>query len=312
MNPYRLRAYFCLFLTVVIWGLAGPVIKFTLGGLSPLLFLTYRFALSSLIAIPLLLITKHERPKSFTDILLILLYALLTSTVSLGLLFFGLENTTVLEMAIMDLVGPLLVVMAGTLFLKEHITKVEKIGMLIAFLGASVTIVEPILRNGTEAVKASGNFMILLSLAVTAISAVILKELLRKGYSPLGLVNISFIVGLVTLSPFVYREMGSAAIYQTLINLPLKYHLGVVFMAFISGTLAYYLYNLGNKTIEISEAALFSYLVPVFSAVIAVSFMGEEIVPYFIFGTVLVSVGVAIAEIKKRRYNSFSRTKKVR
>ncbi|PJA42810.1 EamA family transporter, partial [Candidatus Woesebacteria bacterium CG_4_9_14_3_um_filter_39_10] len=43
MNPHRLKAYILLLIVAVIWGIAGPVIKFTLGGFPPLLFLTYRF-----------------------------------------------------------------------------------------------------------------------------------------------------------------------------------------------------------------------------------------------------------------------------
>lgn len=312
MNPYRLRAYFLLLITVTIWGIAGPVIKYTLGGLSPLLFLTYRLALSSLVAIFLILITKLQKPKSFADLILILIYALLTSTFALGFLFLGLKETSVLEMSIMDLVGPILIVLAGGIFLKERITKTEKIGMLIAFIGTTLTIIEPILADGLEIGKASGNFLILLSLIVGAISAVILKELLRRGYSPLGLVNISFIVGFLSLIPFAIRESGLTNMVKIITTLPLAYHGGVFYMALISGTLAYFLYNLSYKSIEISEAALFSYLIPIVSALIAVFFMGEEITLPFIIGAVIVSIGVLIAEVKKNRYNNSSRTKKVR
>ncbi len=302
-EPHRLHAYLFLLITAIIWGIAGPIIKLTLGGIEPLLFLTYRFFLSSLLAIPLLFITKHEWPKSIGDFFLILLLSFLTSTVSLGFLFFGLKDTTVLEMSLMELIGPILIVVAGGIFLREHVTKTEKIGMLIALLGTSLTIIQPIFQDGLEIIKAGGNIMILLYLVVTAFSAVILKELLRKGYSPLGLTNISFIVGFITLAPFLYREMGNTKqIYQTLINTPFVFHLGVIFMAFISGTLAYTLNNLGQRTIEISEAALFSYLVPIFSAIIAVFLMGEKVTPVFIIGSIVVCAGVAIAEIKKRRY----------
>jgi drug/metabolite transporter (DMT)-like permease len=312
MNRYRLRAYFFLLITVLIWGVAGPVIKYTLGGLSPILFLTYRLAVSSLVALPFLFLVKHEKPKSFTDLFLILFYAFLSSTVGLGLLFWGLKKTTVLEMSIMDLVGPLLIVFAGSMFLKEHVTKKEKVGLSIALIGTTLTIIEPVLTDGLEFGQASGNFFIFLSLIAGAIAAVVLKELLRKGYSPLGLANISFLVGFSSFAPFAVRELGFAGIFKTISTLPPSYHLGVLFMALLSGNLAYFLYNFAYKTIEISEGALFSYLIPITSALIAVFFMDEVLSFPFIIGAIIVSVGVMIAEIKKTRYNSSSRTKKGR
>ena len=51
MNPYRLRAYILLIAVSVIWGVAAPVIKFTLRGIDPISFLTYRFFLAAVLGI---------------------------------------------------------------------------------------------------------------------------------------------------------------------------------------------------------------------------------------------------------------------
>ncbi|PIP57395.1 hypothetical protein COX03_03365, partial [Candidatus Woesebacteria bacterium CG22_combo_CG10-13_8_21_14_all_39_10] len=63
MNPHRLKAYILLLIVAVIWGIAGPVIKFTLGGFPPLLFLTYRFGLSTLVAVILFAFLGFHFPK---------------------------------------------------------------------------------------------------------------------------------------------------------------------------------------------------------------------------------------------------------
>ena len=56
----RFTAYFLLLIVSVIWGVAGPVIKFTLHDFPPLIFLSYRFAISGTIA--LVLFCHHENP----------------------------------------------------------------------------------------------------------------------------------------------------------------------------------------------------------------------------------------------------------
>lgn len=299
MNPYRLRAYILLFTTSVIWGIAGPIIKFTLGGISPLLFLTYRFGLASIFAVLQLTLIRFKFPKDLKTLLTIFIYAFLTSTVCLGFLFLGLEKTTVLDMELISLIGPLLIVLTGVVFLNERVTLREKIGISIALLGTLLTIIEPVIKDG-GAGRISGNILIVLYLIANAFSALFLKKLLRENYSALALTNLSFIVGFVTLTPLAYILVGPKAMLTSITNLSLPYHLGVIFMAFISGTLAYTLGNKGQKTIEIGEAALFSYLTPIFAAPLAVFWLKEKITPIFVIGAIVIVLGVIIAEYKKK------------
>ncbi len=300
MNPHRVRAYILLIIVTAIWGIAEPVIKYTLGGFPPLLFLVYRFGLSTILSLILFLIFGFHFPKDGKTRLELILYGLITSTVSLGLLFFGLDNTTVLDATLITLINPLLVSFAGVYFLREHVTIKEKIGMGIALLGTILTVFEPVFQNNHTQIRLSGNLLIFFYLFTTAWGAVLAKKLLRKDVSPLTLTNTSFIVGFISLIPFALTKYSITDI--TSVTFP--YHLGVAFMALISGSLAYYLSNRAQKSIEIGEAAVFSYLYPLFSAPLAVIWLGEKITPVYIIGGIVIVLGVLIAEIKKKRYNT--------
>ena len=301
MNTARVRAYIYLLIVTAIWGIAGPIIKFTLGGFDPLTFLTYRFGLSFFVALITFFIVKIHLPKDKKTFWKLLGFGFLTSTVSLGFLFFGLENTTVLDMSLITLATPLLVTIAGVMFLNEHVTRMEKIGMGIALFGTLLTVIEPLIQNGHDAIRLSGNIFIVGSLIATAWSAVLAKELLRKDVSPLLMTNASFIVGFLSLLPFAIFLRPS--ILYSLFTIHYTYHIGVFYMALLSGSLAYYLSNKAQKSIEIGEASIFAYLYPIFSTPLAVIWLGEKITPMFTMGAVIIAIGVAIAEIKKRRYN---------
>ena len=301
MNTTRVRAYIYLLIVTAIWGIAGPIIKFTLGGFDPLTFLTYRFGLSSILAILTFAVVKIRLPKDKETFFRLIGFGFLTSTVSLGFLFFGLENTTVLDMSLITLATPLLVTIAGVMFLNEHVTRMEKIGMGIALFGTLLTVIEPLIQNGHDAIRLSGNIFIVGSLIATAWSAVLAKELLRKDVSPLLMTNASFIVGFLSLLPFAIFLRPS--ILYSLFTIHYTYHIGVFYMALLSGSLAYYLSNKAQKSIEIGEASIFAYLYPIFSTPLAVIWLGEKITPMFTIGAVIIAIGVAIAEIKKRRYN---------
>ncbi len=302
MNPARLRAYLMLLVVAVIWGIATPIIKYTLEGFSPVIFLTYRFGISTVIAIVIFAVTRDHFSKNWKLLVLILIHAFLNSVVSLGLLFFGMENTTVLETSLITLTMPLIISTAGVYFLHEHITKRERVGMGIAILGTLLTIIEPLINNGHNMIKLSGNILVFGYVISSVVTTIIAKKILKDGANPMTMSNISFILGFIFFLPFALKTEGFTV--SSLMAVPLSYHLGVIYMAVLSGTLAFYLGNRAQKTIEIGEQSLFSYLYPIFALPLAVFWLGEKVTPTFIVGGIIITIGVVIAEIKKKRYNT--------
>lgn len=295
----RVKAYLMLLVVAVIWGVASPVIKYTLEGFSAPVFLTYRFGISTILAIIIFTITGLHLPKDKNTVFLIFLYGFLNSVVSLGFLFFGMENTTVLEAGLITLASPLLISTAGVYFLHEHVTKREKIGMGIAILGTALTIVGPI--------HFSGNLMVFGYVISTLVTTLLVKKLLKKDVSPIVLTNTSFMIGFVCFLAYV---LSSPTIRYTLFSIPstpISYHFGVLYMAIISGSFAFWLSNKAQKSIEIGEQSLFSYLYPLFSLPLAVIWLGEKVTSMHIIGGIIIIIGVTIAELKKKRYNSNSR-----
>ena len=299
MTAHRLRSYLLLLIVAVIWGIAGPVIKFTLRGIPPLPFLAYRFVLSAVVSIIYFSFSRNKLPKA-KNIPLIIVYGLTAFTIALGTLFIGLDKTTVLDQSLISLIGPLMVVVGGVVFFRDRITKREKLGIVIVLIGTILTVLYPVFM-GKNNLKLSGNLFILAFLVSDSSASLIAKKLVREKVAPLTLVNIGFIVGAVTLVPISGYFYGFSETFGFVTSLPLKYHLGVWYMAILSGTLAYFLQVLAQKSIEISEAAIFRYLSPIFAVPLAVLWLGEEITVYFVFGAVLISSGVILAEYKRKK-----------
>ncbi len=301
MTSYRIKAYTYLILVAIIWGVATPVIKFTLGGIGPLPFLTYRFAISTILAVLYLIIFKPNLRAIKNNLFMVLIYGFVVNTVALGILFYGMNNTTVLDTALISTIAPLAIALAGYIFLKEHITKRERVGISIAMMGTLFVVLAPLLLNGTNGFRLSGNILIFVYIVISAGAAVLSKKLMRKKVDPLTLTNISFIVGFVTILPITIFLLGVEGLTESITSLTPNYHLGVWYMALFSGTLAYTFWLKGQKTIEISEAGVFSYLTPIFAVPLGVLWLGESITTIFILGSMLITTGVIIAEYKKRR-----------
>lgn len=303
MNPHRLRAYLYLLIVSVIWGIAGPVIKYTLGYFPPFIFLAYRFGLSALVSLIIILFVGFRIPGGKKTYLLAIIYGVLTSTVSLGLLFLGYSKTTAILGSLISATAPIFVSGAGALFLNERVTKKEKIGISIAFFGTLLTVLEPLLKNDQGKIIFEGNILILISVLVGVINAILAKILLREKVKPITLVNTSFFAGFITITPITFFIFSPSMVLSTIINAPISYHLGVLFMAVLSGNLAYTFWHKAQKSIEIGEVGLFTYLYPLFATPLAVFWLGEKITTPFIIGALFIALGVIIAEYKKKIFS---------
>jgi drug/metabolite transporter (DMT)-like permease len=73
-------------------------------------------------------------------------------------------------------------------------------------------------------------------------------------------------------------------------------------MAVFSGNIAYFLWHKAQKTIEVSEAGLFTYLQPIFAIPLAVLWLQETVSLPLLVGGVVTATGVFIAEYKKNLF----------
>lgn len=299
MAAHRTKAYIYLLLVAAIWGIAGPVIKFTLGGISPLAFLAYRFAISAIFSLGYFAATGFKIPKFKDNLTLIVIYGLTAFTIALGALFIGLAKTTVLDLTLISLVGPLLVAAGGALFFKDRITSREKVGIAVVVLGAAFTTASPAIMEG-EQFRFSGNILIIVFLLADSAAALVAKKAVQKYVDSLELTNFGFIIGALTIIPLTIFLEGPSNTINQITQLSLPFHLGVWYMAVASGSLAYFLYVAAQKSIEVSEAALFRYLGPLFSVPLAIVWLGEEISTYFVVGAIFITIGIFIAERKRQ------------
>jgi len=297
----RLKSYLLLLGATVIWGIASAVLKFTLDGLSPFNFLSYRFLIAGIFSIIYFLRFKPKLPKN-GSMLVLFIYGFIAVPLALGILFHALDRSTVLEFGLIGALGPLMVALGGAVFFREKIEKNERIGISIALIGTLITVFAPVILEG-ESVRLTGNILLLLFLLADSAGVLMAKKLSKENYDPMTMVNFSFLIGAFTIIPLTLFLNGTEVIHSV-VNLELKYHLGVWYMALVSGTLAYLLFIKGEKHIEAGEAGLFFYLHPLFSFPLAVLWLGERITTPFIAGGLVIAIGVFIAEYrpsKKRR-----------
>ena len=302
MNSRRLTAYSMLLIASIIWGVAGPITKYSVAFIPIALFLTYRFLVSGVVGI---LMTPNafsifKQKKYVTSILL---YSFFSVTLAIGFFFLGISQTSSLSSSIIGATTPIFTTIAAAIFLHEKVTGRERFGILLAFLGTTLTIVEPLILRGNAPSQESlmGNLFVLFAVLTDIVSWIIAKVALREKIPALKLTTVSFILNIPIFMAILLWSTSIPTIIQTLTEAPLLAHFGVLYMALFSGTLAYFLRNRAIQSIEVSEGSIFMYLQVVWAAPLALFWLRESVGPIFIAGVIVTAIGVFIAEYKKKR-----------
>jgi len=284
----RKRAILALILANIIWGAASPIFKFSLQNIPPFTLALFRFTIASLILLPFVHKELHRFTNEVRNWKEIVLYSLSGVTINIIFFFLGLKLTESINAPIIGSAGPIVIIIASSFFLKEKITHKKIIGVGTSFAGVVLIILLPLLEKGIDATILGNLFLVLATLG--AVGQTLVGRNIASKYSPLPLTFWAFLIGSITFIPFAFGE---------LMNLPpLDYRafIGIAYGAIFSSALAYSLYAWGLSKIQASEAGLFAYIDPVVAMAIAYPLLGEKPTGLFVIGSLLVFIGIYIAE----------------
>lgn len=180
----------------------------------------------------------------------------------------------------------------AAILLKEFITSKKAIGVMVGLIGVIV-----IFFGGQDLSVIFktryflGNALMLLNIICFGIFSIYSKVLTQK-YGPLEVTTVIYIFGAILLLPIVLTTQDISVIAQ----LTLSSWLIVIFLGVFCSGIAYLLWIYGLKSVEVSKASAFIYLLPVGAILFSVLLLGENITQYLILGTGLILIGVFLVE----------------
>lgn len=210
----------------------------------------------------------------------------------------AIELTTASQVGMITSLMPIITAMAAGYFLKEIISKQLIIGSLIALVGAvwlslqavsSISAPNPLL----------GNFFELLAMVCGAGYTIVARYLSDK-YSALFITAIQVFIGTIFFFPLFLYEYSTVDLNFTTNALLCVLYLGVVVT--LGG---YGLYNYALTKIEASKAAVFIYLIPVFTLILAYFILNEELSRVELIACFTILFGVFISETPLKKILKF-------
>ncbi len=227
------------------------------------------------------------------DFLLLIVCGFLGTAANQMLFFHGLSLTSPIDASIIMTAAPVLVLVFSAFILKEKITSLKIIGIILGSIGAITLISYGNKSGGTSSTL--GNLFIFLNASSYALYLVLVKPLMKK-YNPFTVISYVFLFGFIFILPFGIRDIivtdFSAFTTNTYISIAFII-IGTTFLTYLFNiyALKYVSPSVNGSYIYLQPAISF-ILVIVYSTVLNDTKYAQDISFIKLLSCVLVGVGV--------------------
>lgn len=232
------------------------------------------------------------------DIKRIAICGLFGVSMNMLLFFKGLSLTSPIDSSVMMMTTPVLVTFLSFLILKNKLTTVKLVGVLLGLIGAIYLIYQGADNQNKES-DLVGNLLVFLNASSYGIYLVLVKPLMKK-YSPITIITLVFTFGLLYVLPFGLYDFITL---QNNFNFDHTITISILFIIIFTTFTTYILNIFALKHISPTVNATYIYLQPVFAMVIAwfISLNGQNggfITIPKIAATLLIFLGVFLISKK--------------
>jgi drug/metabolite transporter (DMT)-like permease len=283
--------YLLLVLTTLFWSGNFVLSRGMHADIPPLALSFWRWVLA--LAIMLAFSSRiflSQRAIVYRERRFIIIQGLLGVTGFNSLIYLAVQTTTAVNAVLINSCVPILIALCSLVLFKEPLNRRQWAGILVSLSGVALIIVAGDLRSLVGLEFNRGDLLVLCAGLAWALYSVNLKRFPADLHPFSYLVGI-MIAGVLGILPFYLVELrmgfGLSVNGPTLIT--------IVYVAIFPSVLAFIFWNRAVRDIGANRAGIFIHLMPVFSSIMAILFLGESIELFHLQGIGLVFAGIFLA-----------------
>ncbi|PSL50412.1 EamA domain-containing membrane protein RarD [Salsuginibacillus halophilus] len=218
-------------------------------------------------------------------------YAITGITTFNVLVYLSLNYTSSTNAGIVEATTPVFAMILGYIFLKERLTRKQVLGVFISLIGAVWVMVEGSLTVLVNLAVNRGDFIMLMAVISWAFYTLLIQQHNHK-FPLLGAMVVMLFFGNLLLIPFVFVGWSSGlpeGLFQP------ELIAGLLYLGIFPSVVALMLWTRAVAAVGPSKASVFLNLLPVFTMIGAVLFLGEAITAAQIVGGAIAVSGVILA-----------------
>lgn len=281
---------------IIFWGISFIATKVALRELHPFMLLTLRYAIGAI----LLFSFQYHRERTFLkqfgirDWMHIVLLAIVGVS-GLGLLqAYGLIYTSAINTGWIIAVNPILIAVAGRLFLDETVTTRKIAGILMGFLGVFFIITKGVVSPSVFRFASTfGDLLVFASAIAWSAFTVGGKGFLSR-FKPLSSATAIMISGFLLILPLGIFKGG----WENLFHLSPLTWMGVLFLGIFCSGLAYLFWYSALEKKDSGSVGTYLYLEPLVTLIGASLFLAEPVYWVTLLGGAMTLAGVYLATWK--------------
>lgn len=290
--PKRTRLILALAANQLLASGTHLIAKGALLVLNPLAVALLRFVSASLVLFGYLRFRRGLVPVERRDWGAFLVLGFLVVPVNQGCFLFGLSRSTASHASLLYALTPLVVLLFARKLLHEEGIASKAAGVLAAFAGVAVILLERGLRH--EMTLLSGDLLLLVAVVAWAAYTVLSKRLLAR-YDAMTVTGWSIISGTLLCLPALFVP-GAIPPLES-ITLPVWG--AIAYLAVGTSVIAYPLWSYALRHMDASKVAVTSNTQPIVTAALSWMLFGERFTPGFFVGAALILAGVTWVETRR-------------
>lgn len=212
------------------------------------------------------------------------------------LIYLAMQSTTAINAVLVNSCIPIIIVIVSWFMYREKITLLQGVGVIISLGGVLLILAKGEVSALLQLEFNRGDLLVLGAAVVWACYSANLKKYPR-GLHPIGYLTGMIIIGLFFLVPFYLLEIQSGRI--VVLNKATVF--SVLYLAVFASVLAFISWNKAVREVGANKAGPFIHLMPVFSTILAIIFLGEKLFGYQLRGIFFVFSGIVLASVAGRQ-----------
>lgn len=295
------NAYALLVLTMLFWAGNSVVARGSHELVPPLALAWLRWTVAFFLVLPFAWPRlMHDREVIRANWPILLLLGVVGAGTFVSVYYIGLARTSAINGLIINSTVPILIPIATFAIYRDSLSKAQALGIAVSFCGVLI-----ILAKGDPGLLVSfqvneGDIWVLAAMGIWAVYTALLREQPQMHW--LSFAAITFAVASILNLPLVLAEH----FFWRQITPTRDAFLAIAYVSTLPTVVAQVFYIRGVELIGGNRAGVFMHLIPLFGAVLAIVFLGEQLHLYHFAGFALILAGVWFASRQSRPLNIHS------
>jgi len=293
-SAHRTAAYAAMIMTTALWGSNGVVSRALMDTLPPVLMAVTRWGVVFALLLPVVWPERRAIVASIKrDWKLLVPLALLGSAPQSALVYVGLSHSTAIHLGLLNSATPVLIILISWGWYARRPRALEAVGLALSFIGVLLILAQGDLSALLRLEVNPGDLLMMFAILTWAVYTLRLKD------RPRSLSLYAFVFTLSLLGELIALPLAAIESAHTgAVTLGLREWLGLLYIGALPTLAAGLCYSYGVEHLGAVRASILIHLMPVFSSLFAVSFIGEQLHPYHAAGFILVAGGAIMGCLK--------------